>query len=265
MQRVRSQPKPREGLERESEGDAEIIRTGGRFTNAEGERRGPASHIAIEGIALFLHATLAQVIALVSAKSPVLVKFVQKTVENQIVALAKSGGDRSKIIAQIIMGDGPAPEIARLDRQGMKGQGEITVRDIITDQRLECEPRARAQDQIRKDVRKSGLVALRANPPIRVEVPVRYVNDLAPPLGLEFVMQAGTKDVLTVNGVNGIVIGKIDGKQPQRGKFVIELRRHVGAGLLWFGNINIIRRRLDDMAESIDLEEFALGLRPQAR
>src|SRR5439155_957537 len=144
-----------------------------------------------------------------------------------IVALAQRGGHRLEIVPQIEMAEGPAPDIVRLQSQSVKGEAEVAALKIESYQGLQLQPGPRFSHQIGIKVGKSFLVPIWPQPPIGIDVPVQEVFDSALALGLQFIAQAETEDILTVDRVDGVVIGKLYRQQTQARQFVIELRQLV--------------------------------------
>src|SRR5260221_11778164 len=64
----------REGLERGRKGHRIIDRILSAPPNAKTQRRGPTAHIAINGVNLFLHKTILQIIELPRSRSPILIE-----------------------------------------------------------------------------------------------------------------------------------------------------------------------------------------------
>src|SRR5258705_5130454 len=79
---------------------------------------------------------------------------------------------------------------------------------------------------------------------------------------LEFVAQTEANNVLGIDGVNGVVVGKFNWQQARARQLVIELRQFARAARgMW--NKHVIEGGFDDMPQPIDFPEPALRATPE--
>ena len=248
------------GLEREGEGNGEVLRAVAIVNDAESQCAGPAPQVAIDRVKLLLQAAVLGVEIVPHANPPVVIQPVKKRAGDEIVALGKS----IKSAAQIPVADAPAPSFAGRQRELMKGQVQIAAVDVVTQLRFERNPGARAKDEVGIKIAERLLLAerfveivlivARGEPPIQRHVPIEQIVELAVAFGLERVAQAETNHILAVNGINVVVIGKLNRQQQQAGRRGIELgqlRQRCGGSR----HENVIHRRLKDVAQAVNVQK----------
>src|SRR5436190_1497220 len=166
---------------------------------------------------------------------------------------------------EITMAELPGPDVVWRKREQVIGFAQEAVIHVIADFGTEGEPTEGPDIHVRIDFRKRVLAVGAIKPPIGVDGPIQQVVDaLTSPLRLDFVAQAEADDVLSIDGIDGVVIGKFDGQQARGRNAVIELRQLARADS-WVRHIDVIDRRLDDVPNAIDMEKRAFGLAPQTR
>jgi hypothetical protein len=99
--------------------------------------------------------------------------------------------------------------------------------------------------------------------PVAVDVPIQEVLDAAIAFGLELVAQAESHHVLAVDGINTIVIRIFNGQEPQSRQLIIELWE-VGWAGVGFGHVNVIDGGLNNVPQTIDLQQVIFCCRPKA-
>ena len=100
--------------------------------------------------------------------------------------------------------------------------------------------------------------------PIGIKIPVQQVFNPALAFGLQLVSQAEAHDILTVDRINGIVIGIFNWQQAQARQFVIELRQLVGR-VRGRRDKNVIDRWLKNVAQAVHIKKRVLEAGPDAR
>src|ERR1039458_8352358 len=102
----------------------------------------------------------------------------------------------------------------------MKRQIQIAAVDGVAQLRIKHDPRARLEREVGVKIAERlllaerfveiDLVLARCEPPIQQHVPIEQIVELSVALGLERITQAETNHVLAVNGINVVVIGKLN-------------------------------------------------------
>lgn len=164
---VRIQAVNREGFQRESDADREIVRAHAVVAPAEGEGGGPAAQIPVEGIILFLELAVAGLVVLGSAGRPVFVEPVIDAVDDQVVAqgIIRSQG---RIILQETMADRPAPGMVGLQGQEMVRLFQVRMGQVEPGFRGQDQPFAGLEIEVGVKIRKSGLARLPLEAPVGV-------------------------------------------------------------------------------------------------
>src|SRR5207248_2425463 len=101
-----------------------------------------------------------------------------------------------------------------------------------------------------------------AQTPVGVHGPINDVVHDAFAFRLETIAEPPANDVLAVDRINGVVVGKFDGQQARGRQFVIELRQSRGR----HGRVrheNIIDGGLDDVAKTVELKKAAAHSGPK--
>src|SRR5437868_6899773 len=93
-----------------------------------------------------------------SAQAPVFVEAIKNRAGKEIISLPQSGGQSAEIIAQIKLPQAPAPDFIGLKSHGVVREPNLAVVNVIADQRLQGEPGARLDYQIRINIRERALV-----------------------------------------------------------------------------------------------------------
>ena len=187
---------------------------------------------------------------MLGAQPPVVVQPVKNGAGDEIVAGVQESA------AQIPVADAPAPPFVRREGELMERQVQLAVVDVVTQLGFERNPRTRPEREVGIKVVERLLAAAGfrwPEPPVQQDVPIQQRVELAGALGLKRVAQAETDDIFAVNGINVVVIGKLDRQQQQAGQFGIELRQ-LRRRRARPRHKNVIHRRLDDVAQTVNVQ-----------
>src|ERR1039457_5362918 len=113
----------RHGLERVGEGDGEIFGAVAVVNQTESQRAGPAPHVTIDRVKLFLQAAICGVEIVLRAQTPVVIQPVKERAGDEIVALRKA----IKAAAQIPVAESPTPAFIRREGELIKRQIQMTA------------------------------------------------------------------------------------------------------------------------------------------
>lgn len=237
-------------LEREGESDGEIFRSAAIIRQPERQSARPTAQIAVDRVKLFLQAAGLRTEGVRGAHAPV---FVQPEKHRAADEIGAAHVVAEKTVAQIPVADAPAPFFIWRECELVGRHVQIAVVDVVTQLGFECHPRARTEGEIGIKVVERLLTGLRLEQPVEYDVPIEQIIKLTVTFGLKRVAKPEANDVLTVNRVNVVVVGKLDRQQRRAGQFGIELRqlRRRRAGTR---HKNVVHRRLDDVTQTIHVQ-----------
>ncbi len=256
--RVAADAMTRMRLDGETERDGEISRPVAVVRHAKSQRARPAPQIAVNRVKLVLQPSVHGVEIVRGAETPVVIHAQKHRAADEIVAAVQESG------ARIHMAEAPAPPFVRREGDLMIGQVEMAVVDVVTRLGLQREPRARPEREAGIKIVERVLAGGRVQPPVEQHIPVEQIFQLAGALGLERVAQAEADDVLAVNRINVVVIGKLDGQQQRAWRHGIELRQ------LWRQRAGsrhkrVTHQRLDDVAQAVHVQQRICRAGPEPR
>src|SRR6266480_1929805 len=177
------------------------------LADAKRQGRRPAPEIAIERIVLFLQRAVARLEAMLQASGPVLAEAIVETAQEGVVSGIRP---QRRVAAQITLANRPAPRAVRGQSERVIRLTPLPVLDAVAGFGIERNPRTRLEVEVGVNVRERSLVRARFEAPIGVNGPLEQVLDPVLSFGLQRVSQAEPKNVLAVDGINRIVVWKID-------------------------------------------------------
>ena len=146
----------------------------------------------------------------------------------------------------------------------MVGFAPLPSLDAVARLGIQRDPGTRLEVEVGVNVGECPLVRTGFDAPVGINGPVEHVVHTAFPFGLQFVSQAQAQHVLAVHGIDRVVIGEIDRQQPQGRQLTVELRQ-LRRRLVRCGDKNVVDGRLDNVAQAVQVEEFAVRAIPGTR